>query len=394
MSSLQALTPPRTTPSATVALTDTVARLRAEGREILDLGSGDPDFATPAHIVEAGVRSLRAGRTHYAPSRGVPALLDAVAADREARTGIAVDPGTEVIATPSAKYALTIAISGVVGLGEPVMVLSPSWVSYVSMVTIAGAVPYLVPLDPAAGFRLTREQLEAAHRPGTRMIIVNSPNNPTGRVLDADELEALAGYALAHDVIVLSDEIYEDVVYGAPQTSSVALPGMAERTIMVSGFSKAFAMTGWRLGYIVAPKDLTSRILAVHQHTASCVATFVQDAGVAALTGPREGVTTMVDEYRNRRDQAVPRLQAVPQFAVRSPEGAFYLFVDIARTHQPDDVAFATWALERTGVSLVPGSSFGAGGEHHVRIALTTTPEVLATATDRLAAAFQEETTA
>jgi aspartate aminotransferase len=388
------LTPPRTTPSATVALTDTVARLRAEGREILNLGSGDPDFATPEHIVEAGVASLRAGRTHYAPSRGVPALLDAIAVDREQRTGIAVDPGTEVITTPSAKYALTIAISGVVGLGEPVMILSPSWVSYVSMVTIAGADPYLVPLDPATGFRLTREQLEAAHRPGTRMIIVNSPNNPTGRVFDAEELAALAGYAEAHDVIVLSDEIYEDVVYAGPQTSIVALPGMADRTIMVSGFSKAFAMTGWRLGYIVAPKQFTSRILAVHQHTASCVATFVQDAGVAALTGPRQSVETMVAGYRDRRDQAVPRLQSVPQLDVRSPEGAFYLFVDIAGTHEPDDVAFSTWALERTGVSLVPGSSFGDGGEHHVRIALTTTPDVLATAVDRLATALQEETQA
>ncbi|MFF2327131.1 MULTISPECIES: pyridoxal phosphate-dependent aminotransferase [unclassified Streptomyces] len=381
----RALTPPRSATSATVALGDTVARLRAEGRTIINLGSGDPDFATPGHIVEAGVRSLREGRTHYAPSRGIPALLEAIAADREARTGIEVAPGREVVTTPSAKYALTIAVSAIAGVGEPVMILAPSWVSYVSMVTIAGAEPCPVPLDAADGFRLTRERLEAAHRPGARMIIVNSPNNPTGRVFDAAELEALAGYAQAHDVVVLSDEIYEDVVYDGPQTSIASLPGMAERTVVVSGFSKAFAMTGWRLGYVVAPPALTDRILAVHQHTSSCVATFVQDAGVAALTGPRDVVREMTGTYRQRLDVALRRIGEVPQFGVRRPEGAFYLLVDVSRTPVPDSTQFATWALERTGVSLVPGASFGPGADRHVRLALTTTSDVLLEAVDRLA---------
>jgi aspartate aminotransferase len=384
------LAPARTAPSATVTLTDTVARLRAEGREILDLGSGDPDFDTPGHIVEAGIRSLRAGRTHYAPSRGIPALLEAVAAARGRRTGVRVDPAREVVVTPSAKYALTVAIVGLVGAGEPVMILSPSWVSYASMATIASAVPYHVALDPADGFRLTREILERAHRPGTRMVIVNSPNNPTGRMLSAEELRALAGYALAHDVLVLSDEIYEDIVFGEPQVSVAALPGMADRTIVVSGFSKAFAMTGWRLGYVVAAGPLARRILAVHQHTSSCVATFVQDAGVAALTGPAAPVTAMVNAYRARRDAAVEFVREAPQLSAATPDGTFYLLVDIAATSVPDPGAFAAWVLDQAGVTVVPGSSFGPGAEHHVRLALTTSTDVIAEAISRIGA-LQEE---
>jgi aspartate aminotransferase len=382
------LVPARTKPSATVALNDTVARLVAEGRSVVNLSSGDPDFATPTHVVEAAITSLRAGRTHYAPSRGVPALLDAIAASRLKRTGVAVDPGREIVVTPSAKYAIAVAVEALVGIGEKVMILSPSWVSYAAMATIAGAKPYPVALDPGTGFRVTRELLECGHQPGTRLLMINSPNNPTGRVLDDDELAALADFAQENDLLVLADEIYEDVIYGDPQRSLASLPGMAERTLVVSGFSKAFAMTGWRLGYAIGAAPLISRILSVHQHTAACVATFVQDAGVAALEAPSDSIDEMVSVYASRVERALAALSEVPELSAPRPDGAFYLFVNVSGTPTPSSIEFASWALERAGVTVVPGHEFGPGGERHVRLSLTTPSDVFCNGIDLIRAAL------
>ena len=302
--------------SATVALTDRLAALRAAGGPVYDLAGGDPYFATPAHIRAAALRSLDAGRTHYGPSRGSPELRDAVAAGLSEH-GILRDPETEIVITPSAKYALTLALTAVLEPGDEVLVPSPGWVSYGPLVELCGGRPVPVDLDPATGFALDPLLLDAAVTRRTKAVLVNSPNNPTGRVLNEQQLISLADLADHRNLVVISDEVYSKIVFGVQHRSPAEL--IPDRTVIVDGVSKAYAMTGWRLGWLAAPADISAAALTVQQHTVSCAATFVQDAALVALTASEDEVRAMVSVYSDRRKALVHTLQGIKVVRLAPP---------------------------------------------------------------------------
>jgi aspartate aminotransferase len=375
--------------SATVAMLETVQRLRAAGTEVLDLGGGEPDFATAGHVVEAATAALHDGFTHYTSSRGLPELRAAIAAKLARDNGMAVDPDTDVIVTPSAKHALFVALMTVLDPGDELIVPAPAWVSYASMARLAGARPVPAELRATDGFRLTREVLERAVTPRSRALLINTPNNPTGRVLTRAELTDIAAFAAEHDLVLIADEIYEKIIFDGREHVSVAtLPGCAERTLTVNGFSKGYAMTGWRLGYLAGPPGLVGAALKVQEHTVSCASSFVQRAGTVALTGPQDVVRDMVDEYAVRRARTVTDLNALPGLDCAAPDGAFYVFPSIRGTGFERSAEFAEWLLAEAAVVVTPGSAFGPGGEGHVRLSLATAPEVIKEAVDRIGIAL------
>ena len=375
--------------SATVALIDQVQSLRARGVSVLDFGGGDPDFATAAHIANAAAAALSEGFTHYTASRGIAPLVAAIADKLRADNGIAADPATDVIVTPSAKHALFATMMTILDPGDELIVPTPSWVSYQSMAQLAGGIAVAAELDPADGFRITRELLERHATARSKAILINNPCNPTGRALTDEEADAVAGFARERDLFVIADEIYEKVLYdGARHISLAALPGCAERTFTVNGFSKAYAMTGWRLGYVTGPTDAMKQMLKVQEHTVSCAGSFVQRGGVAALTGDQRVVAEMVAEYAARRALIVAGLEALPGITCAAPDGTFYVFPDVRGTGFARSAEFAAWLLDEAGVAVTPGSAFGAGGEGHVRLSFATSRETIAAALERMAAAL------
>ncbi|WP_394425868.1 pyridoxal phosphate-dependent aminotransferase [Streptomyces sp. SGAir0957] len=377
--------------SATYAVFDMVAQLRAQGVDVLDLGGGEPDFDTPAHVVDEAVGALREGFTHYTPSRGLPELLDAIAEKLAKDNNITVDAATDIVVTPSAKHALFAALVTVLDPGDELLVPTPSWVSYTAMARLIGAHPVQIGLDAANGFRITRELLEAHVSPRTKALLVNSPNNPTGHCLTHEEARAISQFAAEHDVLLVADEIYEKILYdGREHLSLGALPCCADRTLTVNGFSKGYAMTGWRLGYAAGPTDLMEQLLKVAQHTVGCTGSFVQRGGVAALRGPQDPVREMHEQYAHRRDLTIRGLNSLPGVVCSPPDGAFYAFADIRGTGFTDAASFAQWVLERAGVALMPGSAFGPGGEGFVRVSFATSPDILETALERMGRALAE----
>ncbi|MFJ5999583.1 pyridoxal phosphate-dependent aminotransferase [Streptomyces sp. NPDC092370] len=370
--------------SATVALLETVQRLRAAGVEVLDLSGGEPDFITPRTVVAEAVSALEGGDTHYTASRGVPELRRAVADKLAAENGIHVDPATGVIVTPSAKQALFTALMTMLDPGDEVIVPTPAWVSYPAMAGLLGARPVSAELSAEDGFRLSRRLLEDRVTGRTRALVVNTPANPTGHVLDREEAEEIVAFAVEHDLVLIVDEIYEKIVYdGHGHLSLASLPGAAERTLTVNGFSKAYAMTGWRLGYLAGPEPLISQALKVQEHTVSCAASFVQRGGVAALIRTADDVAAMLKEYAVRREMTVSALNALPGVTCASPEGAFYAFADIRGTGLTS-AAFAQRLLDEAAVTVAPGSAFGEGGEGYVRLSFAASREVLQGAVERL----------
>ncbi|WP_232666704.1 pyridoxal phosphate-dependent aminotransferase [Pseudonocardia sp. TRM90224] len=375
--------------SATYAVHDLVQSMRAEGKAVLDLGGGDPDFPTAEHIAAAAADSVHAGFTHYTPSRGLPELRTAISEKLLDDNRISTDPGTDVIVTPSAKYALFLALTTILDPGDDILIPTPSWVSYASMAHLVGARPVSVPLRADGGFRLTRKLLDAAVGPRTRAILINTPNNPTGHVLDEQEATDLAAFAIEHDLAIVADEIYEKIIYRGRHISMAAVPGCAERTLTVNGFSKAYAMTGWRLGYIAGPTDVITEVLKAAQHTVGCAGSFVQQGGIAALTGPQGDLLRMVDEYAARRTMIVEGLAALPGVTCTPPDGAFYAFADISGAGRGSDTEFAEWLLTTAGVAVTPGSAFGEGGEGHVRLSFSGPQDVIKEALERIADAFR-----
>jgi aspartate aminotransferase len=375
--------------SATVALIDKVQSMRARGVSVLDFGGGDPDFDTAAHIREAATAALSDGFTHYTSSRGIAPLVAAIADKLRRDNGIAADPASDIIVTPSAKHALFATMMTILDPGDELLVPTPSWVSYQSMAHLAGGRAVEAELDPADGFRIARALLERHVSPRTKAILINSPCNPTGRALTAEEADDVAAFAREHDVFVIADEIYEKVRFaGGHHVSLATLPGMAERTFTVNGFSKAYAMTGWRLGYVTGPTDMMKQMLKVQEHTVSCAGSFVQRGGVAALTGDQSVVAAMTAEYAARRTLIVDGLNALPGITCAAPDGAFYVFPDVRGTGFDSSAEFAAWLLDEAGVAVTPGSAFGAGGEGHVRISFAATREALSEALERMASAL------
>ncbi|MCC7023798.1 MAG: pyridoxal phosphate-dependent aminotransferase [Thermomicrobiales bacterium] len=370
-------------PSPTLAVSDRARQLKAQGIDVIDLGGGDPDFITPKHIRDAAIESMNAGNTHYVASAGLPGLRKAIADKLLADNNVEVDPNG-VVVTPGGKQALFEAILAFVEPGVDVLIPEPAWVSYGPMVELAGGRPVGVPLDPDDNWRLTEEKLAAAVTPAARVLLINSPNNPTGRVLDDAELAAVASIAAKHDLLVFSDEMYEKILYDGHRHTSVAtLPGMAERTLIFNGLSKAYAMTGWRLGYAAGPTAYMKQVAKVHSHSVTCATSFVQTAGVAALTGPQEFIGEMVEAWDRRRRNLTDGLNNVNGISCPLVEGAFYAFADVRGTGMSSSEA-ADRFLQEAHVAVTPGVAFGAAGEGHVRLSFATSDDLLEATVERL----------
>jgi aspartate aminotransferase len=363
--------------SPTVSVMDKARRLRAEGRSVVDLSGGDPDFDTAPNVTQAAIQALENGFTHYTPSRGIPELLRAVAGKLETENGAAYDPRSQILVMPGAKQALFVATQTLLNPGDEVILFDPGWVSYAPCVELAGAVPVYVPMNPQTTTPELKAHLERAVTPRASLIIVNTPNNPTGQVWTREQLALVADTAQAYNLWVLSDEIYEVIVYdGAKHISIASLPGMLQRTLTLNGLSKSHAMTGWRLGYIAGPEPLMAEMLKIHQHSSTCAASFVQQAAVAALQGPSDYVRHMVERYKARRDRLVADLNVIPGVQCAQPQGTFYAFPNVARTGLTS-IEFAERLLEAEAVAVTPGDAFGSAGVGHVRLSFANSDEML-----------------
>ncbi len=375
-------------PSPTLAVSDRVRALREQGLDVIDLGGGDPDFPTPEHICRAAAEAMLRGETHYVASAGIPALRRAIARKLYQDNGILVD-SEQIIVTPGGKAALFVSILALVGPGDDVLMFDPGWVSYEPMVTIAGARCRHVPLDPAENYWISRGTIEAQLTPATRLMIVNTPNNPTGRVLTEPELAAIAEVAQERDLLVIADEIYEKIIYdGHRHYSLAALPGMAERTLTVNGFSKAYAMTGWRLGYVAGPAPLIKQIMKVHSHSATCATSFAQWGALAALEGPQDFIEQMVSAWDRRRRLITERLNQIPGFRCPLPEGAFYAFPDVSGTGLSGQEVAAR-LIEEARVGVTPGDAFGEASTSCIRLSFAESDDKIEAAVERIARVFE-----
>jgi aspartate aminotransferase len=340
--------------------------LEVQGRDIIHLEIGEPDFATPPHIVAAAKRALDEGYTHYVPAAGLPELRAAIADHVSATRGIPVDP-EEVVVTPGAKPVMFFTALMLCQEGDEVLYPDPGFPIYASVATFAGATPVPVGLQPETGFRLDLDALRTKLTDRTRLLILNSPHNPTGAVLPLSDLEVIAAMVRGRNITILSDEIYGGIVYDATVSSIATLPGMKDQTIILDGFSKTYAMTGWRLGYGVMPRPLAEQMTKLMVNSASCTAAFTQRAGLAALAGPQDWRGPMVDEFRQRRDAVIAGLNHIPGVSCQVPQGAFYAFPDIRGTGLSSE-EMAHRLLQEAGVATLAGTSFGAGGEGFLRI--------------------------
>jgi aspartate aminotransferase len=359
--------------------------LEAQGRDVIHLEIGEPDFATPAHVVEAGCRALRAGHTHYTPTAGIPELRAAIAADVAESRGIGVNPG-QVVVTPGGKPIMFFAILALVDEGDEVLLPNPAFPIYESMVDFAGGRPVFVPLRQENGFRFDLDEFRAGLGERTKLVILNSPANPTGGVLTADDIAGLAEILRGRpDVYVLSDEIYSRLLYSERFASIASEPGLGPdgRTIILDGFSKTYAMTGWRLGYGVMPEPLAEQVAKLQVNSNSCTSAATQYAGLEALTGPQDSVGEMLAEFRARRDLIVAGLNDLPGVECITPQGAFYAFPRIAQTGRPAD-ELAGLLLDEAGVACLSGTAFGRHGEGHLRLSYANSRENIARALERM----------
>ncbi|MCU4139416.1 MAG: Aspartate/methionine/tyrosine aminotransferase [Methanophagales archaeon] len=385
--------------SATIRMSAIAREMKRAGEKVLDFSLGEPDFDTPAHICEAAKKAMDEGFTHYTASAGIPELREAIAEKMRAENG--VDASAEnVIVTPGAKQAIFEAMLSVLDEGDEVILLEPAWVSFEAAVRIAGGNPkFLRRKEKSVNY----EDLRAVVTEKTKMLVVNSPNNPVGYVMDERELREIAEFACDYNIIVLSDEVYEKIIYGKKHVSIASFEGMEERTIVVNGFSKTYAMTGWRVGYAVAPIEIVSAMTKMQQHSATCAPSISQRAALAALKGSQECVAEMVAEFKKRRDLIVKRLLKLGFSCEPMPEGAFYVFVGIPahaltaafgdseasegdekRKGVAEDIIFAEWLLRSALVVATPGSAFGEAGRNHLRFSYATSLENIAEGMERL----------
>jgi len=362
--------------------------LEAAGRTIIHLEIGQPDVPTPEHVAQAGIDAIRAGHTRYTLPAGTPALRQMVAEDAGRRRGLHFDPA-QVVIGPGSKPALFFPTLALVRPGDEVMYPDPGFPTYKAMIEVAGGVPVPVPLKEAEDFSFDLDAFDRLLSARTRLIVLNSPSNPTGGVMPPSALEHVAAVARQRDLWVISDEIYARLVYDAPAPSIAALPGMLERTIICDGFSKTYAMTGWRLGYGIMPKALAERVELLLTHSVGCTATFTQIAGLEAIQGTQEPVEAVVREYRRRRDVLVAGLNAIPGVSCRMPQGAFYAFPNVAALGKSSDW-LADHLLEDAGVAVLPGSAFGGNGEGYLRLCFANSVENIQAALPRLAQAMRE----
>jgi aminotransferase len=335
---------------------------------VVHLEQGEPDFTTPSHILDAAVEAMKKGFTHYTEINGMLELREAMAEKLETENGIDADPRTEVTVTSGSQEAMFIAALGFLNSGDEALILDPYYPAYFEDTLLAEAVPITVSLNDEENYHVNMEALDGKITEKTKMIWMCNPSNPTGHVFSRDDLEIIAEVAQKHNLVVFCDEIYEKIVYdGARHISIGSLPNMEERTITVNGFSKAYAMTGWRIGYIVAEKKLSATLRKLHYYAVLCPNAISQKAALAALTGPQDCVKKMVTEYKRRRGLMLDKLDTIKLLSYTKPEGAFYVFPDFS-SYEKSDEELATHLLKEAGVVTAPGSGFGRAGEGHLRI--------------------------
>ncbi len=366
------------TESFTIALADRVRRLKAQGRAIIGLQTGDPDFPTPLPIVEAAYRALRDGQTHYSDSRGLPALRQAYAERIERQCGVSYDPTGEILATHGAIHAYHVGLAAVLNPDDAVLIPDPSWQSHANMVRVLHGRAVRVPSRPEDGFWPTMDAWESALTPRTRALVLCTPNNPTGQVAAPDYLAQVVDFAQKHDLFIISDEVYDHLLYDDARHHSVlSIPDAKARTLLVNSLSKTYAMTGWRVGYLAAPKSVLDQALKASQHTITNLAPFVQAAALYALTDAEMAhqAAAMVAEYARRRQQvlALDEALAPHPIGVTAPQGAFYFFLDVRALGLPS-AEMAERLLEEADVALVPGSAYGRCGEGFLRMTIAAHP--------------------
>jgi len=378
--------------SATVGIENKATEMKRAGVEVISLAAGQPDFVTPQHIREYAKKALDEGYTFYPPSPGLPELREAISEKVTKKNGIEADPRSEIIVTVGGKQGVFSTILTLIGPGDEVIIADPSWVTYEPCVTLAGGKIVPVPVREQDQFRLMPEAISKAITTKTKLVIINSPNNPTGSVLTKEDLKEIAELACDKDLFVLSDEIYEYLVYDDLKHFSIAsLPGMKERTITANGFSKAYSMTGWRLGYLVGPREIVQHILAIHEHSVTGPASFAQRAAAQAMKDPRsqQSIDTMVTEFDKRRTVIVEGLNEIPGISCIKPSGAFYAFANIAALGK-NSMEIANHLLEKANVATVPGAAFGTRGEGFLRLSFANSKENIVKALDRMRDALRE----
>ncbi len=378
----------RVKPSPTLAVTALAARLKAEGKDVIGLGAGEPDFDTPAHIGAAGVAAINSGFTRYTNVDGIPELKDAIIAKFQRDNAIRYERN-QILVSSGAKQTIFNLCMAVLDPGDEVIIPAPYWVSYPDMALLADGVPVMPFAGPEQGYKITPQQLATAITPRTRLFLVNSPSNPTGAAYTASEWRALGEVLLKHPRIVIgTDDMYEKIYWGSEPFTSLltVVPDLYDRTITINGVSKAYAMTGWRIGYCGGPKEIVTAMGTIQGQSTSNASSISQKAAVAALNGDQACVATMNRAFKERHDYIVAALNTLPGVSCRSASGAFYAFADvskaIAKLGLADDNAFATHLINTVGVAVVPGSGFGAPG--HIRLSFACSRQTLEQAVERM----------
>jgi len=368
--------------SATMKAANTANKMREQGIDIISFTLGEPDFDTPKHICDAAADAMYSGETHYAPGAGIPGLKNSIA-EKLCKENKLDAKASEILVTPGAKQAIFEIMMSVLDDNDEAVLFDPAWVSYDPAIKFAGANTTWVPTDPEKGFKPVDMEEYITDR--TKIIVVNSPGNPTGAVYDKQTLRNIADIAIDNDILVLSDEIYEKIIYDQEHLSIGSFEGMQDRTITVNGFSKAYAMTGWRLGYVHARPDIIKGMLKIQSHSVSSATSFVQHGGIAALEGPQEPVKEMVDRFRSRRDLLIDGLNGLG-IKCQKPGGAFYAFADVSE--YGDGSTIAEKLLMDAHVAVTPGSAFGESGSNFIRISYATSLERIQEGLERIKAAL------
>ena len=372
--------------SPTVRLAGMVADMRAKGQQIISFSIGEPDFPTPAHIVEAAKKALDEGFTKYTGSAGISELRQAIAEKSSRENGIPAKP-ENVLVSP-AKHCIFIAVTSLVDSGDEVIIPDPCWISYEPIVRLAGGKPVLLKATEETNFELSPEAVAEAITDRTRMMIINSPSNPGGSVFSRETMRGLTDLARDHDLYILSDEIYEKLIYEGKHYSPAAFDGMFEKVVTINGFSKTYSMTGWRVGWLVADKPLVTEFSKVQEHTITCCTAFAQKGAVAALRGPTAPVEAMVREFKARRELMAKGLKRLGVFDFQMPKGAFYIFPKYSM--KTDSRSLAEKILKEANVALTPGADFGPAGEGHLRFSYAASRQDIVNGLERIGKVVQK----
>ena len=379
-------------PSTTMAISSRAAEMKAAGVDVVSFGAGEPDFDTPAHIAQAGIDAIQNVQTRYTPAAGTPELRQAVCDKLKRDNGLEYEPA-QVVISNGAKHSLMNTFMAILHEGDEVIIPAPFWLSYAEMVRIAGGVPVIIHTKKENGFMMTKEELENAYSAKTKAVVLTTPSNPTGQVMSRADLEMVAEFAVSHDILVVSDEIYEKLIYeDDKQHISIASLGqdIYDRTIVINGVSKSYAMTGWRIGYAAAPLPIAKLMASLQSHMASNPNSIAQAATVVALNGPQDCVAEMCVEFKKRRDYIYEREEAIPGISALKPEGAFYLFVDVSglygKAYEGQKIEsaadFASILLEKKYVAVVPCADFGM--PDYIRLSYATSMELIKKGMDRI----------